>query len=95
MFDRKVNAHHAELIKAFFDSSPLVPDLQEAPQGWHKYLEDGLLLCGEGEFWKTLYTPSAPGRPRPNSVNLDEWEAPDRKPIQSERSPKKPVPPSS
>ena len=50
MFDRRVNAHHAELIKTFFDSEPFVPDLQEAPGGWHKFLEGNLLICGEGEY---------------------------------------------
>jgi hypothetical protein len=56
MFDRKVNARHAELIKAFCDSAPWIPALNEAPDGWHKYLEDDLLICSEGEFWNTLYS---------------------------------------
>jgi hypothetical protein len=83
MKDRAVNAHHGELIKAFFDSEPWVPDLQEAPDGWHKYLEENLLICGEGEYWKTLYTPSYPGRPRRKSIDLDEWERRGRKPVAS------------
>jgi hypothetical protein len=82
--DRGLNDQHAELIKGFFDGQPWVPDLEEAPAGWHKYLDkQGLLICGEGEQWKTLYTPSIPGRPRPESVDLDEWEARGRKPPES------------
>jgi hypothetical protein len=85
MKDRRANDRHAELIKAFFESQPLVPDLEEAPAGWHKYLEQGVLICGEGEHWKTLYTPSNPGRPRPKSVDLDEWKKRGRKPVASAR----------
>jgi hypothetical protein len=79
--DRQVNEHHAGLIRIFFDSQPWVPDLAEAPDGWHKYLGPNLLICGEGEYWKTLYTPSHPGRPRPKSIDLDEWEKRGRKAV--------------
>jgi len=72
MKDRMVNYRHAQLIKAFFDSQPLVPGLDEAPAGWHIYLDRELLICGEGEFWKTPYTPSNPGNPPPESVDLNQ-----------------------
>jgi len=80
MKDRMVTHHHAELIKAFFDSQPWVPDLEEAPAGWHIYLERELLICGEGEFWKTLYTPSHRGNPHPKSIDLEAWAKRGRKP---------------
>jgi len=58
MKDRKLQARDADLIKAFFNSDgepPLVPDLAEAPAGWHKYLTHQLLICGESNQWKGNY----------------------------------------
>jgi hypothetical protein len=52
---------------------PKAPDLEEAPEGWHKFF-DSFTICGEGECIKTLFTIYAPGKPRRSSVDLDEWE---------------------
>jgi hypothetical protein len=59
-------------LDAWLKARPLAPDLEEAPQGWHKNF-GSFLICGEGDCIKTLYTIYAPGKPRPKSVDLDEW----------------------
>jgi len=66
---------------AWMKTGPSAPDLVESPagQGWHKRF-DSFLILGEGECVKTVYTIYAKGNPRPNSVDLDEWEAQGRKP---------------
>jgi hypothetical protein len=53
-------------------SAPEVPNLDEAPEGWHKYF-DSFTISGEGECVKTLFTIYAPGKPRKNRICLDEW----------------------
>ena len=53
-------------------SAPEAPDLDEAPEGWHKVF-DSFTICGEGECIKTLFTIYAPGKPRRGSVDLDKW----------------------
>jgi len=60
-------------LDAWLKGNPYAPDLAEAPDGWHKFF-DSFTVCGEGACIKTLYTIYAPGNPRPNSVNLEEWE---------------------
>jgi hypothetical protein len=52
--------------------TPDAPDVEEAPEGWHKFF-DSFTICGEGECIKTLYTIYAPGKPRRGSVDLDKW----------------------
>jgi hypothetical protein len=62
----------AEELDAWLKSRPYAPDLGEAPSGWHKKFKSFTIL-GEGECIKSLFTIYAPGNPRPNSVDLDEW----------------------
>jgi hypothetical protein len=50
-------------------SAPEAPDLEEAPEGWHKFF-DSLTICGEGECIKTLFTIYSPGKPRRNSIKF-------------------------
>jgi hypothetical protein len=74
--DRRFKVEWASILQAWFSTNPEAPDLQEAPQGWHKCFPQvpDLLICGEGQFWKTLYTPFERGNPRPRSIDLDEWQ---------------------
>jgi hypothetical protein len=60
-------------LDAWLRSGPEAPDLEEAPEGWHK-LFNAFTICSEGECIKTLFTIYAPGKPRRNSVDLDEWK---------------------
>lgn len=60
-------------IDAWLRTGPYAPDLAEAPDGWHKFFSS-FTICGEGEHIKTVYTIYAPGKPRPNSVDLDKWK---------------------
>jgi hypothetical protein len=39
-------------LDAWLKSSPEAPDLEEAPEGWHKFF-DSFTICGEGECIKT------------------------------------------
>ncbi|MGB2604754.1 MAG: hypothetical protein WBC78_14240 [Candidatus Sulfotelmatobacter sp.] len=75
MDKRQFLAPMAVELDAWLKSGPAAPDLEEAPQGWHKFL-DSFTICGEGECTKTLFTIYAPGKPRRNSVDLDAWEQP-------------------
>ncbi len=59
-------------LDEWLKSGPEAPDLKEAPEGWHSFF-DSFTICGEGECIKPLFTIYAPGGPRRNSVNLDEW----------------------
>jgi hypothetical protein len=60
-------------LAIWLQQRPLVADLLESPAGWHK-LFSSFTVCGEGEFLKTIFTIYAPGKPRRNSVNLDQWQ---------------------
>jgi hypothetical protein len=60
-------------LDAWLKTGPQAPDLDEAPAGWHKRFKS-FIVCGEGECIKTLFTIYAPGQPRRNSVDLEEWE---------------------
>jgi len=60
-------------LDAWLKTGPEAPDLQEAPGGWHKVFHS-FTICGEDECIKTVFTIYAPGKPRRNSVDLDEWE---------------------
>jgi hypothetical protein len=59
-------------MDAWLKSGPKAPDLEEAPEGWHKFF-DSFTICGKGECIKTLFTIYAPGKPRRNSIDLDNW----------------------
>jgi len=63
----------AKELDEWLMSGPYAPDLNEAPAGWYKKFASFTIL-GEGECIKTLFTIYAPGNPRPNSVDLDEWK---------------------
>jgi hypothetical protein len=82
--DRHFIAPMAIELDAWLKRGPYAPDLNEAPQGWHKCF-DSFTICGEADCIKTLYTIYAPGNPRPKSVDLDEWERRGRKPPMSSR----------
>ncbi len=60
-------------LDEWLKGSPEAPDLEEAPQGWHKFF-DSFTICGEGGCIKTLFTIYVPGDPRRGGVNLDEWK---------------------
>jgi hypothetical protein len=57
-------------LDAWLKSGPEAPGLEEAPEGWH----ESFTICGEGECIKTLFTIYAPGKPRRNSIDLDNWK---------------------
>jgi hypothetical protein len=61
----------AEDLAEWLRTRPLVPDLREAPAGWHKTFSS-FTICGEGEFLKTMFTIYAPG-------NSATWEHRSRK----------------
>jgi hypothetical protein len=63
----------AEELDTWLKSSPLAPDPNEAPSGWHKKFSSFTIL-GEGECIKTVFTIYAPGSPRLGSVDLDLWK---------------------
>ncbi|MGA7219744.1 MAG: hypothetical protein WBX38_15595 [Candidatus Sulfotelmatobacter sp.] len=65
----------AEELDAWLKSGPFAPDLNDAPSGWHKNFVSFTIL-GEGECIKTVFTIYAPGKPRPGSVDLDQWKLP-------------------
>jgi hypothetical protein len=69
---RQFLAPRALELNEWLMSSPEAPDLQEVPEGWHKFF-DSFTICGEGDCIKTLFTIYAPGKPRRNSIDLDEW----------------------
>jgi hypothetical protein len=60
-------------LDEWLKSNPEAPDRKDAPDGWHKFF-DSFTICGEGQCIKTLFTIYAPGNPRRDSVNLEEWE---------------------
>ncbi len=70
---RQFLASMAVELDEWLKSNPEAPDLEEAPEGWHK-LFDSFTICGEDECIKTLFTIYAPGKPRRGSVDLDRWE---------------------
>jgi hypothetical protein len=63
----------AEELDAWLRTSPYAPDLEDAPSGWHKNFTSFTIL-GEGECIKTVFTIYAPGKPRPDSIDLDVWK---------------------
>jgi hypothetical protein len=70
----------AEELDVWLKSGPWAVDLEESPSGWHKHFGSFTVL-GEGECIKTVFTIYAPGNPRPQSVDLDEWEKRRGKPV--------------
>jgi hypothetical protein len=66
----------AEELDSWLKTGPSAPDFNESPSGagWHKRFGSFTIL-GEGECIKTVFTIYAPGKPRPHSVDLDEWAA--------------------
>ena len=70
---RQFLASMAVELDEWLKSNPEAPDLEEAPEGWHKFF-DSFTICGEDECIKTLFTIYAPGKPRRGSVDLDRWE---------------------
>ncbi len=57
-------------LDEWLKSGPEAPDLEEAPEGWHKVFRS-FTICGEGECIKTLFTIYSPGKPRRGSIDLD------------------------
>jgi len=57
-------------LDGWLKTGPKAPDVEEAPEGWHKFF-GSFTICGEGECIKTLFTIYAPGKPRRNSIDLD------------------------
>jgi hypothetical protein len=54
---------------------PEAPDLEEAPEGWHKSF-GSFTICGEGECIKTLFTIYSPGKTKTRQhrpIDLDKW----------------------
>jgi hypothetical protein len=70
--DRRFLSAMAEELADWLATRPSAPDLKESPAGWHRRFSS-FIVCGEGEFLKTLFTIYAPGNPRKNSVDLGEW----------------------
>jgi hypothetical protein len=70
--DRRFLPAMAQELADWLITRPSAPDLQESPAGWYKKFSS-FMLCGEGEFVKTIFTIYAPGTPRKGSVNLDAW----------------------
>jgi len=70
--DRRFLPGMAQELAAWLQTRPSAPDWQESPAGWHKKFSS-FMVCGEGEFLKTLFTIYSPGTPRQKSVDLDEW----------------------
>lgn len=71
--DRRFTAGMAVEMADWLRTRPMVPDIAEAPMGWYKKFRS-FVLCGEGQFVKTLFTIYAPGSPRKGSVDLDQWQ---------------------
>ncbi len=67
--DRRFTAGMAQELADWLQTRPTVPDLQECPAGWHKRFSS-FIVCGEGEFVKTIFTIYAPGSPRRGSTDL-------------------------
>jgi hypothetical protein len=59
-------------LNEWLNSEPEAPDLEEAPEGWHRFF-GSFTICGEGECIKTLFTIYSPGKPRRGSIDLDKW----------------------
>src|SRR5277367_1632663 len=70
--DRRFLRGMAQELAEWLQTRPSAPDLQESPAGWHKRFSS-FMVCGEGEFVKTLFTVYAPGTPRNGSVDLGQW----------------------
>jgi hypothetical protein len=51
----------------------LAKNAKDGAPGWHKFFHS-FTICGEGECIKTLFTIYSPGKPRRNSLDLDEWK---------------------
>jgi hypothetical protein len=64
----------AQELADWLVTRPSAPDIKESPAGWHKKFSS-FLICGEGEYVKTLFTIYAPGAPRKDSVDLDVWRS--------------------
>jgi hypothetical protein len=62
----------AKELAEWFAQNPDVPDLNEAPKGWHREFSSFTILC-EGPYWKSLYTIYHQGTPRQGSVDWDVW----------------------
>ncbi len=63
----------AQELANWLQTRPWAPDLAECPAGWHKAFPS-FVVCGEGEFIKTLFTIYSPGKPRVGSMDLDAWQ---------------------
>jgi hypothetical protein len=72
--DRRFSAGMAQELADWLATRPTAPGLPESPAGWHKRFSS-FVVCGEGQFVKTVFTIYAPGTPRRNSVDLDEWQS--------------------
>jgi hypothetical protein len=59
-------------LDEWLKSGPQAPNLEEAPEGWHKFF-GSFTICGEGECIKTLFTIYSPGKPRRGCIDLDKW----------------------
>jgi hypothetical protein len=75
--DRRFLPGMAQELASWLQTRPSAPDLHESPAGWHKKFSS-FMVCGEGEFVKTLFTIYSPGRPREGSFDLDERKPPGR-----------------
>ena len=69
---RRFLAPMAIELDGWLKTGPKAPDVEEAPEGWHKFF-GSFTICGEGECIKTLFTIYAPGKPRRGSIDLDRW----------------------
>ena len=67
--ERKLTKAQGAEIAAWLRTKPLVPDLNESPDGWYKKFTT-FTVPGEGQFMKSVFTPSMAAR----GVNLDEWK---------------------
>jgi hypothetical protein len=73
--DRRFLSGMAQELANWLQTRPEAPDLHESPAGWHKNFSS-FMVCGEGEFVKTLFTIYSPGVPRKGSADLDQWSPP-------------------
>jgi len=71
--EREFVASMAIELNDWLKTKPVAPDLMEAPSGWHIHFSS-FTICGEGDCIKTLYAIYAPGKPRRNSIDLNDWE---------------------
>src|SRR3984957_21285127 len=73
--DRRFLPTMGQEMANWLQTRPTAPDLIECPAGWHKRFSS-FVICGEGEFVKTLFTIYSPGTPRSGSVDLYRWHLP-------------------